>query len=421
MTVLQPARWAMIALVFWATVINYLDRQALSVAAPVLREQFHMSNVDYSRVVFAFMLAYTVMNGIAGPLIDRLGTRAGYALSMAWWSAAALAHAFATGAATLGCYRFLLGMGEAGNWPGGVKVVAEWFPEEERAMASGIFNSGSSVGAILAPPLVAGILLAFGWRAAFLAVGATGFVWLLVWLSCYRTPIAAAHEAAAPRVSPWRLMRTRFVWSFTLAKVFLDPPWYFYIFWFPEYLKRARGFDMASIGKYAWIPFLVAGLGNLAGGWLAAALLRRGIPLSPARKWSVTLCAILMIATIPAVLATDVRVSIALVSLAMMGYTGCCANMIAFPGDAFPRNLCGSVFGLASMGAGFGGMIFALLTGWVVDHYSYTPVFIGFGVMPLVWVLIVWTLLGPISPEASKGLGMPARAALSQAGSCQSA
>jgi len=171
----SPRRWLMISLAFWATVINYLDRQTLSVAAPVLREQFHMSNVEYSRVLFAFLLAYTIMNGVSGPLIDRLGTRLGYALSIAWWSAAAMLHGFAQGSFSLAAFRFLLGMGEAGNWPAAVKVVAEWFPRQERALASGLFNSGSAVGSILAPPAVAFVLLAYGWRTAFVAIG------LLVW------------------------------------------------------------------------------------------------------------------------------------------------------------------------------------------------------------------------------------------------
>src|SRR3982750_689426 len=164
----------MIALAFWATVINYLDRQTLSVAAPVLREQFHMTNEAYSRVVFMFLLAYTIMNGVSGPLIDRLGTRIGYALCIAWWSVAAILHAFSTGSTSLGIYRFLLGMGEAGNWPAAVKVVAEWFPERERALASGLFNSGSSIGAIIAPPVVAFLLIQFGWRTAFVVVGLAG-------------------------------------------------------------------------------------------------------------------------------------------------------------------------------------------------------------------------------------------------------
>jgi ACS family hexuronate transporter-like MFS transporter len=391
----------MIALVFFATVINYLDRQTLSVAAPVLREQFHMSNQEYSRVVFAFLLAYTIGNGFSGTVIDRLGTRLGYALCIAVWSAAAMLHSLATGPAFLAFCRFLLGLGEAGNWPAGVKVVAEWFPERERALASGIFNSGSSVGAILAPPVVAWIILNSGWKAAFLLVGLCGIVWLLIWWPAYRVPQAATAESIGPPISPWRLFRTRFVWSFTLAKVFMDPVWYFYIFWYPEYLKNARHFSMQSIGKFGWIPFMVAGAGNLLGGWLCGLMLKRGWPLTIARKVSVTFFAVLMLSAIPAVLVSDVRLSIALVSIAMAGYTGSLAIMLTYPSDVFPNSVVGSVWGLASMGAGFGGMIFTLITGWVVDHYSYVPVFIGFGILPLICATVIWTLLGPLHP----GLG----------------
>jgi MFS transporter, ACS family, aldohexuronate transporter len=381
----------MISLVFAATVINYLDRQTLSVAAPVLIEQFHMSNVAYSRIVFAFMLAYTIMNAVSGPLIDRLGTKAGYALCIAWWSASSVLHTFARGPISLGAYRFLLGMGEAGNWPAGVKVVAEWFPERERALASGVFNSGSSVGAILAPPVVAFILLRFGWPSAFLFIGLLGFVWLGFWWKFYRTPEAAAVEERPP--SAWRLFRMRLVWSFTLSKIFMDPAWYFYIFWFPEYLKHSRHFDMASIGAFAWIPFAVAGIGNLLGGVVGSWLLRRGLPVMVARKTALTLFALLMTAAIPAVLVNRAWLSIAFVSVAVAGYTGGLANMLALPADVFPKNAVASVWGLASMGAGFGGMIFTLLTGWVVDHFSFTPVFIGFGLIPLISAGILWTLM----------------------------
>jgi ACS family hexuronate transporter-like MFS transporter len=396
----------MIGLAFWATVINYLDRQTLSVAAPVLREQFHMSNVDYSRVVFAFMLAYTIMNGVSGPLIDRLGTRLGYALCIGWWSVASILHAFAQGAVSLGAFRFLLGVGEAGNWPAAVKVVSEWFPTRERAMACGIFNSGSSVGAILAPPIVAWVLLTWGWRPAFFAIGVVGLIWLLFWWPIYRTPDVApgAEEIPVPSAAPlsvWQLLRVRFVWSFLLSKIFMDPVWYFYIFWFPEYLKNARHFDMAAIGKYAWIPFVVSGLGNFAGGWISGWLLRRGVSTTAARKGGVTFFAILMTSAIPAVLVGSPWVSIALVSLAMAGYTGCLANMLAMPADVFPQSAVASVYGLASMGSGFGGMVFTLITGWVVDHYSYTPVFIGFGVLPLICALVMWTLMGSLSRETS--------------------
>jgi ACS family hexuronate transporter-like MFS transporter len=389
----------MIAFAFWATAINYLDRQTLSVAAPVLLEQFHMSNTAYSRVLFGFLLAYTITNGISGPLIDRLGTRLGYALCMAWWSVAAVMHGLTRGAWSLGIFRFLLGMGEAGNWPAAVKVVAEWFPDQERALASGIFNSGSAVGAILAPPVVVLILLHLSWKAAFVLVGAMGFLWLVLWWPVYRTPgvSAVGPEIVIPLR---RLLETRFVISFTVAKLFLDPVWYFYIFWFPEYLKRARHLDMAFIGSYAWIPFAVAGLGNLLGGWLSGFLMRLKFSVTAARKLSVSLFVALMLAAIPAVQAREASQSIALISVATLGYTGSLANMLAMPADVFPQQAVASVYGLASMGSGLGGMVFMLLTGWALDRYSYTPVFIGFGLLPVVCAWILWAFLGPLDRPA---------------------
>lgn len=398
----------MISLVFWATAINYLDRQTLSVVAPLLIDKFKMTNMTYSRIISAFMVAYTVMNGVSGPLIDRLGTRVGYALTTAWWSIAAMLHALANGSWSLGIYRFLLGMGEAGNWPGGVKVVGEWFPASERALASGIFNSGSSVGAILAPPVVAWIVLRFGWRAAFVFLGAIGLIWVAVWLRIYYSPERQETQDAAPNISASQLFRQRFVWSFTLAKVFLDPVWYFYIFWFPAYLQRERHLDLAGIGKIAWIPFVVACIGNISGGWMAGVLLRRGVSTTVARKGCLTFFAFLMASAIPAALVRSTTLSVGLVSVACLGYTGCVANMLAFPADVFPKNVLASIWGFASVGSGFGGIVFALLTGWVVDHYSYIPAFIGFGLMPLICVLIVWLLVGPLlpqlaDPEPSKG------------------
>jgi len=396
----------MITFAFAATLINYLDRQALSVAAPVLIDQFHMSSVTYSRVVSAFMLAYTISNGISGPLIDRLGTRLGYALCIAWWSAASVLHAFTRGPLSLGVFRFLLGIGEAGNWPAAIKVVAEWFPETERALACGLFNSGSSIGAILAPPIVAFIVLNYGWQYAFLGIGLLGFIWLAFWWPTYHVP----HQVAGPRPAPpsaMHLLRHRFVWTFIVSKIFFDPAWYFYIFWFPTYLKSARHFDMAAIGTYAWMPFFVAGLGNLFGGALSGVLIRRGVSITIARKSAMTFFILLMAAAIPAVLAPTAAGSIVCVSIAMTGYTGALANMLAMPADVFPGNAVGSIWGLASMGAGFGGMLFSLVTGWVVDHYSYTPVFIGFGLMPLICAAIVWGLTGPLQPAENVGNAVP--------------
>jgi MFS transporter, ACS family, hexuronate transporter len=392
----------MIALAFFATLINYLDRQSLSVSAPILQIQFHMSSVGYSRVLFAFMLAYTIMNGASGLFIDRLGTKFGYGLFVAWWSLWAMLHAFARGVWSLGILRFLLGLGEAGNWPGAVKVVAEWFPAEERSLASGIFNSGSSIGAILAPPVIAGLVLRFGWRSAFVVVGSLGFIWLAVWGAFYRSPARRAGTTAlAPVPSLRLLLRSRFVWTFTISKIFVDPVWYFYTFWFPEYLFHARHFDLASIGRYAWIPFFVAGVGSVCGGLIAKGFLSFNVPLSAARKAAVTVAAAMMTMAIPAVLVHGSALSIALVSIAMAGYSAALANMLAMPADVFPAEGVASVYGLASMGSGFGGMVFALITGWLVERHSYVPAFWLFGLIPLICVSILWFFMGRLEPDSN--------------------
>jgi len=390
-------RWAMVSLAFFATMINYLDRQALSVAEPVLRVRFHFSDVAYGQILFGFMLAYTIANGLSGLVIDRLGTRIGYALFVGWWSLSSLLHVFARGALSLGLFQFMLGMGESGNWPAAVKVVAEWFPARERSLASGIFNSGSSVGAILAPPIVAVLLLRFGWQSAFAAVGCLGFFWVAAWLMLYRPPERAA-DAPAPPPPPklLALLRTRFVWSFTLAKVFFDPVWYFYGFWFPEYLHHARHFNIAAIGRYAWIPYVVAGLGNLGGGLIAKVFFNCGMNTTGARKSAVTVAAVMMAMAIPAVLTGSAAVSIGCIAVAMAGYTAGLASVLAMPADVFAAEACASVYGLASMGSGFGGMVFMLLTGWLVQHYSYVPVFVLFGLIPMVCVAMLWALVGPL-------------------------
>lgn len=394
-------RWTMIALAFLATLINYLDRQALSVAAPILRSEFALTSTDYSHILFAFMLAYTIMNGVSGMLIDRLGTRAGYGLFVAWWSISALLHSFARGSLSLGIFRFLLGMGEAGNWPGAVKVVAEWFPPEERPLASGIFNSGSSIGAILAPPVIAFTVIRFGWRSAFVVVASSGFLWLALWMLLYRSPQPDPAQSSAPGPVPLRaLINSRFLWIFTVSKIFIDPVWYFYIFWYPEYLFHGRHFDMAQIGEFAWIPFFVAAAGNIGGALIAKAFQACGVSVSHARRWAVTAAALMMASAIPAVLVPSPLVSIALVSIAMAGYTAALANMLAIPSEAFPSRAVASVYGLASMGSGTGGMIFALITGWLVDRYSYLPVFYLFGLIPLLGCALLWTCI-PANPQNS--------------------
>ncbi|WP_130424808.1 MFS transporter [Edaphobacter modestus] len=397
-------RWVMLAMAFLATVINYLDRQTLSVMAPVLLDRFHISAGKYSQIITAFMLAYTIMNGISGPLLDRLGSRIGYSLTIAFWSAAEVLTAAATGAMSLGAYRFLLGVGEAGNYPAGVKVIGEWFPPQERSLASGIFNSGAAIGAMLAPPLLAWAAITFGWRASFVIVGLLGFVWMIAWLILYREPPVNPAEPQLPAPSVMSLVRDRFVWQFTLSKVFADPVWYFYTFWFPQYLKVGHGFSLAQIGRIGWIPFATAFLGNLAGGFLTMLILRTGVSAQTARRISVLVFSGCMVAAFPAAIVSSVALSIALISTATFGYSGALANVLALPRDAFPKNAVASIWGLASMGSGFGGMVFSLVTGWLVDHYSFRPVFMLFGTLPIIAAILVWTLPRTSRADASKPL-----------------
>lgn len=394
-------RWVMLAMTFFATVINYLDRQTLSVMAPVLLDRFHISAGTYSQIITAFMLAYTIMNGISGPLLDRLGSRIGYSLTIAFWSAAEILTAAATGAMSLGIYRFLLGIGEAGNYPAGVKVIGEWFPPQERSLASGIFNSGAAIGAMLAPPLLAWAALTFGWRAAFVTVGLLGFIWMVVWLLIYHEPPVNPAEPALPAPRVTHLVRDRFVWQFTLSKVFADPVWYFYTFWFPQYLKVGHGFTLAQIGKIGWIPFATAFVGNLAGGFLTMFILKTNVSAQTARRISVLVFSACMVAAFPAAMVPGAATSIALISLATFGYSGALANVLALPRDVFPKNAVASIWGLASMGSGFGGMIFSLATGWLVDHYSFRPVFMLFGTLPIIAAALVWTLPRVARTEAA--------------------
>lgn len=385
-------KWVVLAFAFIATVINYLDRQTLSVMAPLLLARFRISPETYSQIIFAFMLAYTLMNGVSGRFLDWIGSRVGYALIIAFWSGAELLHALSTGAFSLGAFRFLLGLGEAGNYPAGVKVIAEWFPPQERSMASGIFNSGAAIGAILAPPLLAWIVLSAGWRAGFVVIGALGFVWLAAWLGFYRPHSAASCSAPLPLAE---VLRSRFLWQFTVSKIFSDPVWYFYTFWFPQYLKMVHGFSLKAIGETAWIPFCTAAVGNVAGGALHSAMLRAGGDAAGTRRVAVLIFSALMV---PAVFSgghLGAAASIGLVSLATFGYCGALANLLAIPGDVFPSGMVASIWGFASMGSGIGAMLFSLLTGWLVEKYSFRPVFMLFGLLPIVAAWIVWKLPKP--------------------------
>jgi len=405
---IRHLRWWLAGLLLAATVINYLDRQTLSVLAPLLRDLFQMSNTEYSRIVFAFLLAYTFMQSGSGRILDWLGTRRGFSLTILWWSVAAMLHAAANSALHFGLCRFLLGLGEAGNWPGGVKAVSEWFPARERAFAIGLFNSGSCLGAVVAPPLVSWIALTWSWRAAFLLTGALGFLWLAAWLVLYRparehpwlTPQERAHvfsdaraEAAPARPVRWvELFRYRQAWGLVLARMLADPVWWFYVFWLPEYLRRERNFSLAMIGYFAWIPFLTADVGNFIGGGMSSWLVKRGWPVLRARKVVMFASAAVMIAGLPAVLTASPALALGLISLATLAYSSWAANVLTLPADLFSGNIVASVSGLSGTGAGLGGMTFMLVVGVVVDRFSYVPVFSAAALMPLAAATII--LLG---------------------------
>jgi ACS family hexuronate transporter-like MFS transporter len=393
-------RWVMVGLTFLATVINYLCRQAYSVSATTLQQVFSLSNADYGLLTSGFFLAYALSNGVSGPIIDRLGAKLGYLLCMFVWSSAVGLIATAQNVWMLAGFLMLLGLGEAGNWPAAVKVVSEWFPARERSLASGIFNSGAGIGALAGPTVVGLLLIHLGWRPAFVIVGLIGYVWLLGFALVYRTPATVVAEATARPPCPWRLLRSRFLLFFALSKLFMDPVWYFYIFWLPKFLTEVHHFNLKQIVWLAPIPFIVADIGNLAGGVFTQVLISRGIPVPCARKTGAAVFGLLMVSAIPAIITHDPLVSIGLVSIAMFGYTGYLANTLAFPAEVFPKNALGSIWGLASMGSGLGGMLFQWLSGRIVDRFGYYPVFIGYGIMPLIAVAIVLFLIGPLRPDA---------------------
>jgi MFS transporter, ACS family, hexuronate transporter len=394
-------RWMLVGFAFFATAINYLDRQVLSVvaASPDFKTAIPLTEEAYGYAAAAFMLAYAVMNGLSGPLIDVVGTRIGYACCMLWWSLAGMLHVFARGPVSLGCFRFLLGAGEAGNWPAAAKLVSEWFPAKERALASGIFNSGAAIGAVISTPIIAWLVLRRGWQSAFILMGVMGLLWLAGWWYSYPASKGMEREAPPP-ISARKLLATRFVLCFTLSKVFMDPVWYFFVFWFPKYLAEVHHFSLKEIGWKGWIPYFTAAVGNVAGGLLTSALIRCGIATSAARKAGTTVFGLAMLSTIPAILTTSAPEAIALISVTTFGYAGYTANTLAFPADVFPNQAVASVWGLASMGSGFGGMLFMALSGWLIGHFGYTPVFIGYGILPLLALICVWFFIGPLRADA---------------------
>ncbi|NWG13835.1 MAG: MFS transporter [Acidobacteria bacterium] len=385
--------WVLCGLLFVATALSFLDRQVLSVLAPVLTAEFGMSNAVYSRVVFAFVLSYTIMFSVGGRLMDRLGVPLGMAFALGVWSAASAAHALAAGALGLGIARFFLGFGEGACFPAATKGATEWFPLEKRALAIGIANGGSAFGAVLAPPLTAWVAGRFGWRGAFLATGALGLTWLAAWvisLRAARGSLSGGYSARGRSVPLRQLLVRRQLWHVLAARFFFDPVFYFYMFWIPQYLARERGFSLDEIGSRFWIPFLALGVSNIGSGRLSDILVRRGWAPRRARSTLLGIAAFLTPVSWLAVLAPTPGWAIGLMSGLMLAHGLWISNFLAFLSDEFPSQAIATVTGLSGTAGGIAGMLSSLAVGAVVDRYSFVPVFAVSGVLyPLALIILL--------------------------------
>lgn len=407
-------RWRIAILVSAAIAISYLDRQTLPVAIKAIGRDIPITNLQFSYLQSAFLFSYAFMYAGGGKLTDVLGTRRGFTLIMLFWSLACLSHGFATSFTMLAISRFLLGMGEGGGFPAATRVVAEWFPVKESATAMGIINAGTAVGAVIAPPLIAVILIYANWRWIFFLTAAIGLFWLLWWRMSYFPPgehpklsseerdkiQSVAHPLGIVAKFPWvRLLGIREAWGLIIAKFLSDAAWYFYLFWLPKYLYDARGFDIKSVGALAWIPYAAAGIGCLIGGSFSSYLARKEFSLGTARKVALGLSAAVM----PFILLVPhVRVSwaLAIFSLAYFGQQSWSTLVMVLPADLFPTNIVGAVAGLVGFGGAMGGIAFGQLVGYLLDHgFGYGVVFTlagTFHVIALLVILITIPVVGPL-------------------------
>jgi len=411
---LQALRWRVALALCLVTAIGYLDRQALSVAAPVIRQAFALSNTQYGWITYAFLMAYALGQLGLGRQVDRLGTRRTFSLAVGGWSLVAMLHAAARGFLGLFWFRALLGLTESVNFPAAVKAVAEWFPVSERSLATGIVTAGTGIGAIFAPPLAGVLIYLWGWQAAFLVPGLAGFLWLRWWGRLYALPERHPSIAAAEReyilagrtpggtsadLRPWReYLRHRETWGLVLARFTADGAFYFFAFWLPNYLHSERGFDILRIAWVAAVPFVAADLGAIAGGWLGGRMLQRGVPLDAARKRVIWLGALLVPVALPAVFVDSPLTAVLLVSAALFAIQVKSAALFAVPADLFAPRDVASVWGLCGAAGSLAAAFAQPFIGWLVDHYSYTPVFGIVSAMHIVSALMVTVFIPRIAP-----------------------
>ncbi len=409
-------RWLMITLVFLATVINYIDRQTLSVLKPAISADLGLSNADYAAIQNSFLVLYGISQMLSGRLYDRIGTRLGFIFSIVVWSVAAIAHASARTAGQFQLFRGVLGFGEAGNWPGAAKLIGEWFPVKERALGMGIFNTGAAVGGAVSPPIIAWLAIVYGWRATFIVTGVLGFAWLVLWIVLYRAPeqhpwitdeerahILSDRPVAGAATDNWtpgwlELLTRRQTWALVIGRFLTDPIWWLYIFWLPSYLQEARGFSLQQIGWSAWFPFLCAGIGALSGGWASGFLIQRGWSVDRARKSVMAFGALLTPAGILAMGADSPYTALLLMGLVLFGFQVWINNLQTLPSDFFPKSAVASVFGLGGTSAAIASVLFNWGTGQVVDAMGYTPVFVVAGVLGPIGLAATLLLAGRIEP-----------------------
>ena len=391
-------RWWVLAFLFLSILINLLDRQVLSIVAPVLRDTFGMSATQYGQIIFGFMLGMALMQIPAGIFLDRWGARLGLTVMSCWWSAANLVHAFARSVPQFFALRFLLGMAECGNYSGGLKVIAQWFPSCERALAAGIFNSGTLVGSIVAVPLVTFLTLRFGWQVAFIVPSTLGFLWAAVWATVYRSP-----QSGAADINPnakrggagalGQLFRMRQTWAVLAIRGLAGPVSQFYWFWLPEYLKRERQLSLETIGLLAWIPYLVGGLGNLGGGWFSSHLIQRGWIVDRARKCAFLVAVVLTATSGLVPVLPSVAAAIVLICVAVLGINAFAATFMGMLTDIFPEQYVARVAGITGLGDSGMSMFLMLATGMVVDRFSYLPIFISAACVPAFAFVLVLTVI----------------------------
>jgi ACS family hexuronate transporter-like MFS transporter len=377
-----------------------MDRQVLSILAPTLQRELSWSESQYASVVCWFTLVYALGFLIAGWWFDRVGVRRGFATAVVVWSLAAIGHALARTTAAFAAARAVLGLGESANFPGAIKSVGEWFPKEERALATGIFNAGTNTGAILTPLIVPLIALNWGWRWAFIVTGSLGFLWLFLWLALYRSPeatSAASAAPAAPRV-PWlRLLALRQTWAIVAGKFLADPVWWFYLYWLPKFLDRTYGIKLAQVALPLITVYVIADAGSIGGGWLSSSLLKRGWTVNRARKTAMLLMAVAIVPTALAPYASSMWTAVLIISLAAAAHQGWSANVYTLASDMFPPSAVASVSGIGGFAGAMGGVLFQKLTGRILDATggNYASIFAVCGVA----YVTAWTIIHLLAPR----------------------